>query len=52
MNDSGYIQIRISGSKDGERLTPHNFDISELLSILGNVEQLLGKNRKGISHMR
>jgi hypothetical protein len=37
----GYIQIRITGSKGNIELSPDNYDIREIISILENAENLL-----------
>lgn len=54
MENTGYIEINISGSKGNIKLTPDNFDIKEIISILENVENLLfskeKKNRPLISY--
>jgi hypothetical protein len=38
---TGFIQIRISGSKGNIDLSPDNYDIREVISILENAENLL-----------
>jgi len=40
----GYIEIRISGSKGNLELSPDNYDIREIISILENAENLLYPN--------
>jgi hypothetical protein len=37
----GYIEIRITGSKGNLNLSPDNYDIREIVSLLENVENLL-----------
>lgn len=37
----GYIEIRINGSKGNIELSPENYDIREIISILENAENLL-----------
>ena len=37
----GYIEIRITGSKGNIELSPENYDIREIMSILENAENLL-----------
>jgi len=37
----GFIEIRITGSKGNLELTPDNYDIREIISILENAENLL-----------
>jgi len=37
----GYIEIRITGSKGNMSLSPYNYDIREIISILENAENLL-----------
>jgi hypothetical protein len=37
----GYIEIRITGSKGNLELSPENYDIREIISILENAENLL-----------
>jgi hypothetical protein len=37
----GYIEIRITGSKGNMSLSPDNYDIREIISILENAENLL-----------
>jgi len=41
MEKIGYIEIRITGSKGNLDLTPDNYDIREIISILENAENLL-----------
>lgn len=41
MEKTGFIQIRISGSKGNLDLSPDNYDIREIISILENAENLL-----------
>ncbi|MGB8192276.1 MAG: hypothetical protein WCF67_10175 [Chitinophagaceae bacterium] len=41
MDKLGYIEIRISGSKGNLDLTPENFDIRDIITILENAENLL-----------
>ena len=41
MEKTGYIQIRITGSKGNLELSPDNYDIREIISILENAENLL-----------
>jgi len=38
---TGFIQIRITGSKGNLELSPDNYDIREIISILENAENLL-----------
>lgn len=47
MSDSGYIEIHISGLKNGTVLSPDNYDIRELRSVIEAVDSILGKDRKG-----
>lgn len=42
----GYIEIKISGSKGNLELSPDNYDIREIISILENAENLLYPNDK------
>ena len=42
----GYIEIRITGSKGNLNLSPDNYDIREIISILENVENLLYPGEK------
>jgi hypothetical protein len=37
----GYIEIKIDGNKGNLKLTPDNYDIKEIISILENAENLL-----------
>ena len=37
----GFIEIRITGSKGNVELSPDNYDIKEIISILENAENLL-----------
>lgn len=46
MNKIGYIEIRISGSKGNLDLSPDNYDIREVISILENAENLLYPGEK------
>ncbi len=41
MEKIGFIEIRITGSKGNIDLSPENFDIREIISILENAENLL-----------
>lgn len=41
MDKIGFIEIRITGSKGNLDLTPDNYDIREIISILENAENLL-----------
>ncbi|HBI80435.1 MAG TPA: hypothetical protein DDY04_00420 [Bacteroidales bacterium] len=41
MDKIGYIEIRIQGSKGNLDLSPENYDIREIISILENAENLL-----------
>ncbi|HNV95233.1 MAG TPA: hypothetical protein PKG63_02065 [Bacteroidales bacterium] len=41
MDRIGYIEIRIQGSKGNLDLSPENYDIREIISILENAENLL-----------
>lgn len=41
MNNLGYIEISIRGSKGNLELSPDNYDIREVISILENAENLL-----------
>lgn len=54
MEKIGHIEIRISGSKGNFELSPDNYDIREIMSILENAENLLypgdKKNRPTISY--
>lgn len=54
MDNLGHIEIRISGSKGNLDLTPDNYDIRELISLLENAEDLLfsgdKKERPNISY--
>jgi len=54
MDKLGYIEIKISGSKGNLELSPDNYDIREIISILENAENLLypydKKDRPTISY--
>lgn len=41
MENTGHIEIRITGSKGNIELTPDNYDIREIITILENAENLL-----------
>ena len=41
MDKVGFIEINIKGSKGNLDLSPDNYDIREIISILENAEQLL-----------
>ena len=41
MEKIGFIEIRITGSKGNLDLSPDNYDIREIISILENAENLL-----------
>lgn len=55
MEKIGFIEIRITGSKGNLDLSPENYDIREIISILENAENLLytseKKDRPTISYM-
>jgi hypothetical protein len=44
MEKKGYIEIRIVGKKGNLDLSPENFDINEISSVLEQVENLLFPN--------
>lgn len=46
MEKTGYIEIRVRGSKGNLELSPDNYDIREIISILENAENLLFPNDK------
>ncbi len=46
MEKTGYIEIRITGSNGNLELTPENYDIHEIISILENAENLLFPDEK------
>ena len=46
MEKLGYIQIKIDGKKGNNELTPDNYDIKEIITILENAENLLFPNDK------
>lgn len=46
MEKTGYIEIRVSGSKGNLELLPENYDIREIISVLENVEYLLYPGEK------
>ena len=54
MDKLGYIEIRITGSNGNPELSPDNYDIREIISILQNAEYLLNignkKDRPTISY--
>lgn len=54
MDKTGFIEIKISGSKGNLELSPDNYDIREIISILENAENLLfpsdKKDRPTISY--
>ena len=54
MEKIGHIEIRITGSKGNIELSPDNYDIREIISILENAENLLysgdRKDRPNISY--
>lgn len=54
MEKIGFIEIRITGSKGNLDLSPDNYDIREIISILENAENLLysgeKKDRPNISY--
>ncbi|MEO8761953.1 MAG: hypothetical protein ABI388_10815 [Bacteroidia bacterium] len=54
MENIGFIEIKISGNKGNIELSPDNYDIKEIISILENAENLLysgdKKNRPVISY--
>lgn len=54
MEKTGFIEIRVNGTKGNFDLSPDNYDIQELIEMLENVEKLLysgdRKNRPIISY--
>lgn len=46
MEKTGYIEIRINGSKGNFELSPDNYDIREIIYILENAENFLFPNDK------
>ena len=46
MENTGYIQIRVSGTNGGVELKPESCDIRDIIEILENVEDLLCPNEK------
>lgn len=46
MDKIGFIEIRITGSKGNLNLTPDNYDIQEIISILKSAEDLLFPSEK------
>lgn len=46
MDKVGYIEIRINGSKGNVELSPENYDIREIISILETAENLLYSSDK------
>ncbi len=46
MEKIGHIQIKINGKKGNNELTPDNYDIKEIITILENAENLLFPNDK------
>ncbi len=47
MAQMGKIEIRIVGQKGNNPLSPDNFDIKEIISLLSNIEPLLYPGNKG-----
>jgi hypothetical protein len=46
MGKTGNIEIRVSGSKGKTVLSPDNYDVKEIISVLQNVEDLLYPSNK------
>lgn len=46
MEKTGYIQIHVTGTKGNLELSPENYDIREIITILENAENLLFPNDK------
>lgn len=46
MEKLGYIEIKIDGKKGNNELTPDNYDIKEIITVLENAENLLFPNDK------
>lgn len=46
MEKLGYIEIKINGTKGNNELTPDNYDIKEIITVLENAENLLFPNDK------
>lgn len=47
MGQSGQIEIHIKGTKGNNALSPDNFDIKEIRSLLTNIEDILYPGMKG-----
>lgn len=41
MQNTGFLEIKVNGKKGNKPLSPDNYDIRELMEIIGNVENLL-----------
>lgn len=48
MDKLGSIEIRVVGQKGANSLSPDNYDIRDIMSMLEGVEDLLYPNNKGI----
>ena len=46
MDRIGYIEIKVVGKKGNLEITPDNYDIKEIISVLQNAENLLFPNHK------
>jgi hypothetical protein len=46
MDKFGYIEIKVTGSKGNINLSPENYDVKEIISMLQNIEDLLYPSNK------
>ncbi len=46
MDKFGHIEIKVSGNKGNLRLSPDNYDVKEIISMLQNIQDLLYPNNR------
>ncbi|WP_134140585.1 hypothetical protein [Flavobacterium sp. S87F.05.LMB.W.Kidney.N] len=46
MENTGTLIIRVLGTSNGEKLSPSNYDIKEIVNLLTNIEDVLYPNQK------
>lgn len=46
MENTGILKIRITGETQGQKLSPENYDVKEIITLLSNIEDILYPNTK------
>lgn len=46
MENTGTLKIRVIGETQGQKLSPDNYDVKEIMAILSNIEDILYPNSK------